>query len=158
MENYFQAEAFNLDKVLDEFEQNEDETDIPTLSDAKWTQILAPPAHLLSLNPALTFPDLSPREPPLNFKPFPESPDRANGSERPAPRDRGPAPGPPRPALSPARHRQAGEQQWRDAAEEGLREPPVPGPGERLPPRARPQRARRGGPLRGSSRQPKRDP
>lgn len=23
MENYFQAEAFNLDKVLDEFEQNE---------------------------------------------------------------------------------------------------------------------------------------
>lgn len=26
MENYFQAEAFNLDKVLDEFEQNEGET------------------------------------------------------------------------------------------------------------------------------------
>lgn len=25
MENYFQAEAFNLDKVLDEFEQNEGE-------------------------------------------------------------------------------------------------------------------------------------
>lgn len=52
MENYFQAEAFNLDKVLDEFEQNEDETDTPILSDAKWTQILAPPTHMLSLNPA----------------------------------------------------------------------------------------------------------
>ncbi|XP_036410232.1 zinc finger FYVE domain-containing protein 9 isoform X1 [Megalops cyprinoides] len=87
MENYFQAEAFNLDKVLDEFEQNEaDETDTPTLSDAKWTQILAPPAHLLSLNPALAHPDFSPREPPLNFKPFPESPgetekESGNGSE-----------------------------------------------------------------------------
>ncbi|XP_027016336.2 zinc finger FYVE domain-containing protein 9 isoform X1 [Tachysurus fulvidraco] len=70
MENYFQAEAFNLDKVLDEFEQNEDETDAPTLTDAKWTQILAPPAHLLSLNPALTRADLSPRDGPLNFKPL----------------------------------------------------------------------------------------
>ncbi|XP_030629950.1 zinc finger FYVE domain-containing protein 9 [Chanos chanos] len=74
MENYFQAEAFNLDKVLDEFEQNEDETDTPTLSDAKWTQILAPPAHLLSLNPALTHSDLSPRDSPLNFKPLSDSP------------------------------------------------------------------------------------
>ncbi|KAF4076281.1 hypothetical protein AMELA_G00212620 [Ameiurus melas] len=70
MENYFQAEAFNLDKVLDEFEQNEDETDTPTLTDAKWTQILAPPAHLLSLNPALTHADLSPRDSSLNFKPL----------------------------------------------------------------------------------------
>lgn len=70
MENYFQAEAFNLDKVLDEFEQNEDETDTPTLSDAKWTQILAPPSHLLSLNPALTHSDLSPKESPLSFKPL----------------------------------------------------------------------------------------
>jgi MAD (mothers against decapentaplegic) interacting protein len=26
MENYFQAEAYNLDKVLDEFEQNEGKT------------------------------------------------------------------------------------------------------------------------------------
>lgn len=26
MENYFQAEAYNLDKVLDEFEQNEGES------------------------------------------------------------------------------------------------------------------------------------
>uniref|UniRef100_A0A672QHP7 Zinc finger FYVE-type containing 9 n=1 Tax=Sinocyclocheilus grahami TaxID=75366 RepID=A0A672QHP7_SINGR len=70
MENYFQAEAFNLDKVLDEFEQNEDETDTPTLSDAKWTQILAPPSHLLSLNPALTHSDLSPRDSPISFKPL----------------------------------------------------------------------------------------
>ncbi|XP_019968314.2 zinc finger FYVE domain-containing protein 9 isoform X1 [Paralichthys olivaceus] len=73
MENYFQAEAFNLDKVLDEFEQNEDETDTPILSDAKWTQILAPPAHLLSLNPALAHADLSPRESPLPFKTLPDS-------------------------------------------------------------------------------------
>ncbi|XP_026138667.1 zinc finger FYVE domain-containing protein 9-like isoform X1 [Carassius auratus] len=70
MENYFQAEAFNLDKVLDEFEQNEDETDTPTLSDAKWTQILAPPSHFLSLNPALTHSDLSPRDSPISFKPL----------------------------------------------------------------------------------------
>ncbi|KAF7692292.1 hypothetical protein HF521_009902 [Silurus meridionalis] len=68
MENYFQAEAFNLDKVLDEFEQNEDETDTPALTGAKWTQILAPPAHLLSLNPALTHSDT--RDGPLNFKPL----------------------------------------------------------------------------------------
>ncbi|XP_062259758.1 zinc finger FYVE domain-containing protein 9 isoform X1 [Platichthys flesus] len=73
MENYFQAEAFNLDKVLDEFEQNEDEPDTPILSDAKWTQILAPPAHLLSLNPALAHADLSPRESPLPFKSLPDS-------------------------------------------------------------------------------------
>ncbi|XP_075877916.1 zinc finger FYVE domain-containing protein 9 isoform X2 [Nelusetta ayraudi] len=72
MENYFQAEAFNLDKVLDEFEQNEDEPDNPILSDAKWTQILAPPAHLLSLNPALAHADLSPRESPLPFKTPPD--------------------------------------------------------------------------------------
>ncbi|XP_069014038.1 zinc finger FYVE domain-containing protein 9 isoform X1 [Embiotoca jacksoni] len=73
MENYFQAEAFNLDKVLDEFEQNEDETDTPILSDAKWTQILAPPAHMLSLNPTLAHADLSPRESPLPFKTLPDS-------------------------------------------------------------------------------------
>lgn len=73
MENYFQAEAFNLDKVLDEFEQNEDETETPILSDAKWTQILGPPAHLLSLNPALTHADLSPQESPLPFKTLPGS-------------------------------------------------------------------------------------
>lgn len=73
MENYFQAEAFNLDKVLDEFEQNEDETDSPILSDAKWTQILAPPAHMLSLNPALAHADLSPQESPLPYKTLPDS-------------------------------------------------------------------------------------
>ncbi|KAM9719453.1 zinc finger FYVE domain-containing protein 9 isoform 1-T1 [Menidia menidia] len=92
MENYFQAEAFNLDKVLDEFEQNEDETDTPILSDAKWTQILAPPAHMLSLNPALAHADLSPRESPLPFKTLPDSstsaspvadPKRHPGPERP---------------------------------------------------------------------------
>lgn len=32
MENYFQAEAFNLDKVLDEFEQNEGER----LLESRW--------------------------------------------------------------------------------------------------------------------------
>ncbi|XP_044285849.1 zinc finger FYVE domain-containing protein 9 isoform X2 [Varanus komodoensis] len=53
MENYFQAEAYNLDKVLDEFEQNEDEAISPTLLDAKWNQILDPPSHRLSFNPAL---------------------------------------------------------------------------------------------------------
>uniref|UniRef100_A0AAQ6ADT8 FYVE-type domain-containing protein n=1 Tax=Amphiprion ocellaris TaxID=80972 RepID=A0AAQ6ADT8_AMPOC len=50
-----------------------DETDTPILSDAKWTQILAPPAHMLSLNPALAHADLSPRESPLPFKTLPDS-------------------------------------------------------------------------------------
>ncbi|XP_028744555.1 zinc finger FYVE domain-containing protein 9 isoform X2 [Peromyscus leucopus] len=54
MENYFQAEAYNLDKVLDEFEQNEDETISPTLLDTKWNKILDPSSHPLSFNPALT--------------------------------------------------------------------------------------------------------
>ncbi|XP_054429025.1 zinc finger FYVE domain-containing protein 9 isoform X2 [Pteronotus mesoamericanus] len=53
MENYFQAEAYNLDKVLDEFEQNEDETVSPILLDTKWNKLLDPPSHLLSFNPAL---------------------------------------------------------------------------------------------------------
>ncbi|XP_040027212.2 zinc finger FYVE domain-containing protein 9 isoform X1 [Gasterosteus aculeatus] len=83
MENYFQAEAFNLDKVLDEFEQNEDETENPILSDAKWTQILAPPAHLLSLNPALTHADLSPQESPLPFKTLPDSLPGASPKQHP---------------------------------------------------------------------------
>ncbi|KAM4895660.1 zinc finger FYVE domain-containing protein 9 [Sylvia borin] len=48
MENYFQAEAYNLDKVLDEFEQNEDATVSPTLLGAKWNQILDPPSRHLS--------------------------------------------------------------------------------------------------------------
>nr|XP_012631693.1 zinc finger FYVE domain-containing protein 9 isoform X1 [Microcebus murinus]XP_012631695.1 zinc finger FYVE domain-containing protein 9 isoform X1 [Microcebus murinus] len=53
MENYFQAEAYNLDKVLDEFEQNEDETVSPTLLDTKWNKILDPPSHRLPFNSAL---------------------------------------------------------------------------------------------------------
>uniref|UniRef100_A0A8C6EVC1 Zinc finger FYVE domain-containing protein n=1 Tax=Marmota marmota marmota TaxID=9994 RepID=A0A8C6EVC1_MARMA len=53
MENYFQAEAYNLDKVLDEFEQNEDETISPTLLDTKWNKILDPSSHQLSFNSAL---------------------------------------------------------------------------------------------------------
>lgn len=53
MENYFQAEAYNLDKVLDEFEQNEDETVSPLLFETKWNKILDPPSHRLSFNPAL---------------------------------------------------------------------------------------------------------
>ncbi|XP_013868425.1 zinc finger FYVE domain-containing protein 9 isoform X4 [Austrofundulus limnaeus] len=92
MENYFQAEAFNLDKVLDEFEQNEDETDTSILSDAKWTQILAPPPHMLSLNPALTHADLSPRESPLPFKTLPDS---SSGSALGDDAKRQPGPEPP---------------------------------------------------------------
>lgn len=54
MENYFQAEAYNLDKVLDEFEQNEDETVPPILLDPKWNKIVDSPSHRLSFNSALT--------------------------------------------------------------------------------------------------------
>ncbi|MGH0119565.1 UNVERIFIED_CONTAM: hypothetical protein FKN15_032390 [Acipenser sinensis] len=89
-------EAFNLDKVLDEFEQHGDGTDTPTLSDAKWAQILAPPPHLLSLNPALANPGesegLCTRDPHLRFKSLSETPavdkgggggdNCSNGSER----------------------------------------------------------------------------
>ncbi|XP_010138827.1 PREDICTED: zinc finger FYVE domain-containing protein 9 isoform X2 [Buceros rhinoceros silvestris] len=53
MENYFQAEAYNLDKVLDEFEQNEDVTVSPALLGAKWNQILDPPSRHLSFNPTV---------------------------------------------------------------------------------------------------------
>uniref|UniRef100_A0A2K5JCK9 Zinc finger FYVE domain-containing protein n=1 Tax=Colobus angolensis palliatus TaxID=336983 RepID=A0A2K5JCK9_COLAP len=53
MENYFQAEAYNLDKVLDEFEQNEDETVSSTLLDTKWNKILDPSSERLSFNPTL---------------------------------------------------------------------------------------------------------
>nr|XP_036877743.1 zinc finger FYVE domain-containing protein 9 isoform X1 [Manis javanica] len=53
MENYFQAEAYNLDKVLDEFEQNEDETVSPILLDTKWNKFLDPPSHRLSFNSPL---------------------------------------------------------------------------------------------------------
>ncbi|XP_024246576.2 proline-rich receptor-like protein kinase PERK10 [Oncorhynchus tshawytscha] len=75
MENHFQTEAFNLDKVLDDFEQKQDETDSPSLSD-KWIQILAPPAHLLSPNCALALtPDLGPL--PLKT-PLPPDPSSSN--------------------------------------------------------------------------------
>ncbi|XP_054240007.1 zinc finger FYVE domain-containing protein 9 isoform X2 [Indicator indicator] len=53
MENYFQAEAYNLDKVLDEFEQNEDAAVSPTLLGAKWSQMLDPPSCRLPFNPAV---------------------------------------------------------------------------------------------------------
>ncbi|XP_006839831.1 PREDICTED: zinc finger FYVE domain-containing protein 9 isoform X2 [Chrysochloris asiatica] len=53
MENYFQEEAYNLDRVLDEFEQNEDETVSPTLLDTKWNKILDPASHRLSFNSTL---------------------------------------------------------------------------------------------------------
>ncbi|NXY90955.1 ZFYV9 protein, partial [Alcedo cyanopectus] len=53
MENYFQAEAYNLDKVLDEFEQNEDAAVSPTLLGAKWNQILDPPSRHLAFNPTV---------------------------------------------------------------------------------------------------------
>ncbi|KAM9620579.1 zinc finger FYVE domain-containing protein 9 isoform 1-T2 [Morphnus guianensis] len=53
MENYFQAEAYNLDKVLDEFEQNEDAAVSPTLLGAKWNQILDLPSRRLSFNPTV---------------------------------------------------------------------------------------------------------
>ncbi|KAK6311241.1 hypothetical protein J4Q44_G00192960 [Coregonus suidteri] len=96
MENYFQAEAFNLDKVLDDFEQNQDdETDGPTLSDAKWSQILAPPAHFLSLNPALALtPDPRDGDSPLPFKTLP-APDPSSSESQGPDTKRHPAAKPP---------------------------------------------------------------
>uniref|UniRef100_A0A671VFY5 Zinc finger FYVE-type containing 9 n=1 Tax=Sparus aurata TaxID=8175 RepID=A0A671VFY5_SPAAU len=110
MENYFQAEAFNLDKVLDEFEQNEDETDNPILSDAKWTQILAPPAHLLSLNPALAHADLSPRESPLPFKTLPDSSSSTS------------------PGADPKRHPGPEPPSWAEERPADIHSPPLPQP------------------------------
>ncbi|KAM7400193.1 hypothetical protein PAMA_004744 [Pampus argenteus] len=110
MENYFQAEAFNLDKVLDEFEQNEDETDAPILSDAKWTQILAPPAHLLSLNPALAHADLSPQESPLPFKTLPDSSSSAS------------------PGADPKRHPGTEPPSWVEERPADVHSPPLPQP------------------------------
>ncbi|XP_028284180.1 zinc finger FYVE domain-containing protein 9 isoform X2 [Parambassis ranga] len=112
MENYFQAEAFNLDKVLDEFEQNEDETDTPILSDAKWTQILAPPAHMLTLNPALAHADLSPRESPLPFKTLPDS---SSSSTSPVGTDPKRHPGPESPS-------------WAEERPADVHSPPLPQP------------------------------
>ncbi|KAF1383570.1 hypothetical protein PFLUV_G00133240 [Perca fluviatilis] len=110
MENYFQAEAFNLDKVLDEFEQNEDETDNPILSDAKWTQILAPPAHLLSLNPALAHADLSPQESQLPFKTLPDSSSSAS------------------PGVDPKRHPDPEPPSWLEERPADVHSPPLPQP------------------------------
>uniref|UniRef100_A0A8C5N629 FYVE-type domain-containing protein n=1 Tax=Gouania willdenowi TaxID=441366 RepID=A0A8C5N629_GOUWI len=110
MENYFQAEAFNLDKVLDEFEQNEDEPETPILSDAKWTQILAPPAHMLSLNPALAHTDLSPLESPLPFKTLPDSSSSASPGADPK---RYPGPEPP---------------SWSEERPADVHSPPLPQP------------------------------
>nr|XP_020482221.1 zinc finger FYVE domain-containing protein 9-like [Labrus bergylta] len=110
MENYFQAEAFNLDKVLDEFEQNEDEVDNPILSDAKWTQILAPPAHLLSLNPALAHADLSPGESPLPFKTLPDSTSSAS------------------PGGDPKRHPGPEPPSWAEDRPADVHSPPLPQP------------------------------
>lgn len=110
MENYFQAEAFNLDKVLDEFEQNEDEVDIPILSEAKWTQILAPPAHLLSLNPALAHTDLSPRDSSLPFKALSDSSSSAStGTE-------------------PKRHPSPEPSSWAEERPADIHSPPLPQP------------------------------
>ncbi|KAM3603759.1 uncharacterized protein V6R79_001650 [Siganus canaliculatus] len=111
MENYFQAEAFNLDKVLDEFEQNEDEPDNPILSDAKWTQILAPPPHLLSLNPALAHADLSPGETPLSFKTLPDSSSSSNS-----------------PGADPKRHPGAEPPSWAEDRPADIHSPPLPQP------------------------------
>ncbi|XP_060940177.1 zinc finger FYVE domain-containing protein 9 isoform X3 [Limanda limanda] len=111
MENYFQAEAFNLDKVLDEFEQNEDEPDTPILTDAKWTQILAPPAHLLSLNPALAHADLSPRESPLPFKSLP--PDSSSSTS---------------PGADPKRHPGSELPSWAEERPADVHSPPLPQP------------------------------
>lgn len=116
MENYFQAEAFNLDKVLDEFEQNEDETDTPILSDAKWTQILAPPPHLLSLNPALAHADLSPGESPLPFKTLPT--DRSGT----------PTPTSASPGADPKRHPGSEHPPWGEERPVDVHSPPLPQP------------------------------
>ncbi|XP_053549452.1 zinc finger FYVE domain-containing protein 9 [Bombina bombina] len=48
MDNYFEEETCNLDKVLDEFEKNEDETVSSRLLDAKWNQILDTPSLRLA--------------------------------------------------------------------------------------------------------------
>ncbi|CAL9689600.1 unnamed protein product [Knipowitschia caucasica] len=122
MENYFQAEAFNLDKVLDEFEQNEDETDTPILTDAKWTQILAPPPHLLSLNPALAHADLSPGDSPLPFKTL--SPDFTHSHITTTTT--------PPPSLSPGadpkRHPSSEHSSWGEERPADVHSPPLPQP------------------------------
>lgn len=51
------------------------------LTDSKWTQILAPPPHLLSLNPALANSELSRQESPLPFKTLPDSSSASSGED-----------------------------------------------------------------------------
>ncbi|XP_053325807.1 zinc finger FYVE domain-containing protein 9 [Spea bombifrons] len=53
MENYFEEESCNLDKVLDEFEKNQDESIAPRLLESKWNQILNPPSPRQTENPVL---------------------------------------------------------------------------------------------------------
>lgn len=87
-----------------------DETDTPILSDAKWTQILAPPAHLLSLNPALAHADLSPRESPLTFKNLPDSTSSAS------------------PGADPKRHPGPELSSWVEERPADVHSPPLPQP------------------------------
>lgn len=87
-----------------------DETETPTLSDAKWTQILAPPAHLLSLNPALAHADLSPGESPLPFKTLPDS--FSSGS----------------PGADPKRHPGPEPPSWVEDRPADVHSPPLPQP------------------------------
>lgn len=87
-----------------------DETDTPILSDAKWTQILAPPTHMLSLNPALAHADLSPRESPLSFKTLPDS------SSTPSP------------GADPKRHPGPEPPSWAEERPADVHSPPLPQP------------------------------
>uniref|UniRef100_A0A8C7YEW4 Zinc finger, FYVE domain containing 9a n=1 Tax=Oryzias sinensis TaxID=183150 RepID=A0A8C7YEW4_9TELE len=85
-----------------------DETD--TFSDAKWTQILAPPAHMFSLNPALTHTDLSPRESSHLFKGLPDSSSSASlGGD-------------------PKRHPGAEPASWAEERPADVHSPPLPQP------------------------------
>lgn len=86
-----------------------DETDTPILSDAKWTQILAPPAHLLSLNPALAHTDLSPQS-PLPIKTLPDSSSGAS------------------PGADPKRHPGPEPSSWVEERPADIHSPPLPQP------------------------------
>lgn len=86
-----------------------DETDTPILSDAKWTQILAPPAHLLSLNPALAHADLSPQS-PLPIKTLTDSSSSAS------------------PGADPKRHPGPEPSSWVEERPADIHSPPLPQP------------------------------
>uniref|UniRef100_A0A8C6TTZ9 Zinc finger, FYVE domain containing 9a n=1 Tax=Neogobius melanostomus TaxID=47308 RepID=A0A8C6TTZ9_9GOBI len=75
MENYFQAEAFNLDKVLDEFEQNEGETKIFTnpYFFHRWRSRLLRHSVIDGSLESLKYGPLSHRS-PLPFKTLPADP------------------------------------------------------------------------------------